>query len=60
MFVSSMKSKLKRTRLALLPPIPTTLQEVNLPEEWSRTWKGRRFLQKLTKTVWGVAVFCSR
>jgi len=34
-----MKSKLKRTRLEMLPPIPRLIQDVVIPDDWCQTWK---------------------
>ena len=55
----SVSSKLKRTRLRVLPPIPRSIADVDIPDPWRKTWKGHHFLQ-LLDNVLGVAVFFDR
>ena len=57
---SCIKSKLKRTKRSLVPPIPHNIRDLDIPSEWRQTWKGQRFLQKLDCGNWGVAVYSSR
>ncbi|KAL8620243.1 hypothetical protein ACOMHN_061434 [Nucella lapillus] len=40
----SVRSAVERTRSALVPPIPTTVEEVNIDGPWAETWLRDMFL----------------
>jgi hypothetical protein len=56
---SSVRSRCKRFRSALLPSIPRSIQDVVIPGEWQRTRKGKKFLRIVDNNI-GIAVFSSR
>jgi MULE transposase domain len=40
----NVRSRLKRYRSRFMPPIPLSVADVNIENEWKRTWKGKQFL----------------
>ena len=54
---------LQRSKNVNLPPIPATLQDINIPNSWANTWRGDRFL--LEKYVdpqrpgWGFLIYAT-
>ena len=42
----SVKTRLERRRASHMPPIPRTVQEVDVQGEWAATWGGDQFLSK--------------
>lgn len=51
-----MKSKIQRLRSSLLPPIPHSIDDVEINGEWGRTWSHRPFLSLLDNN-WGILLF---
>jgi len=41
-----------------VPPIPRTIDEVDICDQWALTWSGEKFLQ-LLDSDWGIAVFAT-
>jgi len=50
----SVRTRIKRVRGDLLPPIPHTIDDVRINGSWSRTWRDRRFLSHVDND-WGVS-----
>lgn len=53
---SSVKAILERQRSKEIPPIPQTINDVNIPGQWRRTRNGERFCS-LVDNNWGIAIF---
>jgi MULE transposase domain len=56
---SNVRSRTKRYRSQFVPPIPTAINDVNIQDEWAKTWKGRQFLN-YCDNVCGYALFTTR
>jgi hypothetical protein len=56
---ASVESILSRRRRAAFPSVPSTIDEVVIEGEWSRTWSDKPFLQHLDNN-WGIALFASK
>ena len=52
----NVRSRAKRFRSKLLPPIPAAIDDVHIVDSWSTTWRGTPFLSH-HDTYWGVTVF---
>lgn len=55
----NVRSRLKRFRSNLLPPIPSAITDVDIRNEWSKTWNGKKFLS-MQDNVLGVAIFMTK
>ena len=55
---NSIRSQLNRQRCQVQPPIPRTVEDINIRGEWARTWSGRDFLIH-TDNDWGILVFAT-
>jgi hypothetical protein len=55
----NVRSRLKRFRSNLLPPIPTAITDVQILNEWSKTWNGKKFLS-MKNNAWGIAIFMTK
>ncbi len=55
----NVRTRLKRFRSHLLPPIPGTINDVKIQNEWSKTWSGKKFLS-LKNNAWGIALFMTK
>ena len=55
----SVQKIMQRTRSKILPPIPRTIQDVTIQNEWAQTISGKPFL-RLLNNVTGTAVFASK
>ncbi|PIK32840.1 hypothetical protein BSL78_30347 [Apostichopus japonicus] len=55
---NTVRSQLERCKASLIPPIPHTVEEVVIADEWAETWGGRRYLS-LQDNDWGNLVFCT-
>lgn len=61
-FVASfggVRTRAQRMRANLLPEIPSSISDVSICNDWSKTWKKEKFLLKLDN-YWGLAVFSTR
>lgn len=54
----SVRYRLRRRRASAFPPVPTTIQDVAITGEWSRTWHDKNFLTHIDNG-WGVAIFAT-
>ena len=54
----SVRTRAKRSKLQLLPPIPATIDDVVINGNWGKTWRNRQFLSHLDND-WGIVVFCT-
>lgn len=55
----NIRSRVKRFRSKFVPQIPASIKDVQITNEWSRTWNGKTFLS-LTDNNLGVAVFMTK
>ena len=55
----NVRSRLKRYRSRFMPPIPPSMADVNIQNEWKKTWKGKKFLILQDNNL-GVAVFVTK
>ena len=55
---NSVRSRLKRCRQKALPPIPHTVEEVNVEGEWERSWRGHQ-LKSYQDNDWGILLFAT-
>ena len=55
---SEVRSRINRKRNTHIPPIPATVNDVEIRNTWKRTNDGLRFLAK-KDNAWGIAVFCT-
>ena len=55
----NVRSRLKRYRSRFMPPIPTSMADVNIRNEWKKTWKGEKFLTLQDNNL-GVVVFATK
>lgn len=55
---SNVNSYLRRRRASCFPAIPTTINDVNVVGEWSRTWNDKLFVQHIDN-AWGILVFAT-
>lgn len=53
---SNVRTRTKLYRSQFVPPIPATITDVDIKDEWAKTWKGRQYLSRLDNTV-GFALF---
>ena len=53
---SNIRSRAKRVRAELMPPIPKKISDVAISGEWSKTWKSRHFLVEADNRT-GIAIF---
>lgn len=53
---NSVRSILQRHKQDSFPPLPSTVDDVRIEDEWARTWNDRPFLCHLDND-WGVSVF---
>ena len=51
-----LRTRIKRFRATLMPPIPHDINDAAIQGEWTKTWKGRRFLSHVDNG-WGLVVF---
>ena len=56
---SCLQTRMKRFRSTFTPSIPHDIDDVNITDEWAKTWKGERFLTYQDNN-WGVAVFATK
>ena len=54
-----LRTRLQRVRAATLPPIPQDIDDVDIPAEWGRNWRGDRFLLHQDND-WGIALFATQ
>ncbi|KAL8614056.1 hypothetical protein ACOMHN_026273 [Nucella lapillus] len=54
----SVRSAVERTRSALVPPIPTTVEEVNIDGPWAETWLRDMFLLR-NVPEWGIVIYAT-
>ena len=54
----SVRLKLCRKRQSLIPPIPDSVADVVIEDEYSRTWDGEEFMSHLDND-WGISLFCT-
>ena len=54
-----LRTRLQRVRSSTPPPIPRTVEDVDIPDDLARTWRGRDFLSHLDND-WGLAVCATR
>jgi hypothetical protein len=55
---SSVASILNRRRASCFPPIPATINDVDIRDEWQRTWRDKTFMQHLDN-AWGIVIFAT-
>ena len=55
---SSVASILKRRRATCFPSIPVTINDVDIRDDWQRTWHDKNFLQHLDN-AWGIVIFAT-
>ncbi|XP_077863133.1 uncharacterized protein LOC144345908, partial [Saccoglossus kowalevskii] len=53
---ASLRSRMHRCRQENLPPIPRRIEDVQIEGEWTRSWRGRRFLSLVDNGL-GVLIF---
>jgi hypothetical protein len=53
---SGVRTRIKLHRSKLVPPIPATINDVDIAGQWRKTWKGKSFLKLLDNNA-GVAIF---
>lgn len=53
---NSVRSRLQRRRASLMPPIPQTVEDVVIHNEWAETWRGEDFMCHQDND-WGVLMF---
>lgn len=56
---SNVRSRLKRYRSQFVPPLPATIDDVHITDEWRKTWNGKKFLS-LKNNDWGIAIFVTK
>lgn len=56
---ATVRTRMQRVRRSLMPIIPTDVDDVDIRDDWARTWKGDRFLL-FQDNNWGIAVFATR
>lgn len=54
----SFRSSMQRARSTVVPPVPGTVEEVDVNGPWGETWEQERFLLHLDKN-WGITIFAS-
>jgi hypothetical protein len=55
----SIQTRAKRFRSRFIPPIPSTIDDVDINDDWAKTWKGQKFLS-LLDNYWGIALFATK
>lgn len=55
---ANVRSRLKRFRSRFIPPIPASITDVNIQDQWKKTWSGKNFLTLQDNNV-GVVVFAT-
>lgn len=55
----NVRSRLKRHRSQYIPPIPSSIADVNVQGGWAKTWNGKKFLTHADNNV-GVLVFATK
>ncbi|KAL8560050.1 hypothetical protein ACOMHN_041519 [Nucella lapillus] len=56
--LESVRSAVELTRSALVPPIPTTVEEVNIDGPWAETWLRDMFLLR-NVPEWGIVIYAT-
>lgn len=56
---SGVRTRTKLFRSQLVPPIPSTIYDVDITGQWTKTWKGKTFLRFLDNNC-GVAIFTTK
>jgi len=56
---ASIHTREQRVRSDYMPPIPVSIDDVTINNEWSVSWKTERFLLKLDN-YWDIVVFATR
>ena len=51
-----MRTRAKRMSAEFLPPLPATIEDVDINGPWAETWKGHNFLSHIDN-AWGIVVF---
>lgn len=56
----NVRSRLKRYRSRFVPPIPSSsMTDVNIQNEWKKTWRGKKFLTLQDNNL-GIVVFATK
>lgn len=56
---AGIRSRAKRVRAELMPPIPRNITDVEITGEWTKTWKSRQFLSHIDNGI-GLAIFTTK
>lgn len=51
-----LRTRAKRMRSKFMPPLPATIDDVDINGPWAETWKSQRFLSHIDND-WGIVVF---
>jgi hypothetical protein len=54
----TVRSQLARCRASVLPDVPHHINDVDIFDEWARTWNGKQFCS-FQDNAWGILVFCT-
>ena len=57
-YVRIYKANIEQNRAKALPPIPKVIQDVNIEDDWSKTFRSENFLV-YQDTASGVVIFCT-